>query len=66
MIEMMQEVGYVNGIENYNRYLDGRALHGNPAQTLMGTKSFSWNLIWLDFLKFERCLDEIGVVKQIL
>jgi excinuclease ABC subunit B len=23
-IEMMQEVGYVNGIENYSRYLDGR------------------------------------------
>ena len=24
-IEMMAEVGYVNGIENYSRYLDGRA-----------------------------------------
>jgi len=23
-LEMMQEVGYVNGIENYSRYLDGR------------------------------------------
>ena len=23
-MEMMQEVGYVNGIENYSRYLDGR------------------------------------------
>jgi len=27
-IEMMQEVGYVNGIENYSRYLDGR----NPGE----------------------------------
>lgn len=33
-IEMMQEVGYVNGIENYSRYLDGRA-PGDPAQTLI-------------------------------
>jgi len=23
-LEMMEEVGYVNGIENYSRYLDGR------------------------------------------
>jgi excinuclease ABC subunit B len=23
-LEMMQEIGYVNGIENYSRYLDGR------------------------------------------
>ncbi|PZM83278.1 excinuclease ABC subunit B, partial [Candidatus Gracilibacteria bacterium] len=27
-IEMMQEVGYVNGIENYSRYIDGR----NPGE----------------------------------
>ncbi len=33
-IEMMQEVGYVNGIENYSRYLDGRN-PGDPAQTLI-------------------------------
>ncbi len=33
-IEMMQEVGYVNGIENYSRYLDGRA-PWDPAQTLI-------------------------------
>jgi excinuclease ABC subunit B len=31
---MMQEVGYVNGIENYSRYLDGRE-PGAPAQTLI-------------------------------
>jgi excinuclease ABC subunit B len=24
-LEMMQEVGYVNGIENYSRHLDGRS-----------------------------------------
>lgn len=33
-MEMMQEVGYVNGIENYSRYLDGRNA-GDPAETLM-------------------------------
>lgn len=33
-IEMMQEVGYVNGIENYSRYLDGRR-PWDPAQTLI-------------------------------
>ena len=30
-IEMMQEVGYVNGIENYSRYLDGRNEWEPPA-----------------------------------
>ena len=30
-IEMMQEVGYVNGIENYSRYLDGRQSWIAPA-----------------------------------
>ncbi|MDD3302861.1 MAG: helicase-related protein, partial [Candidatus Gracilibacteria bacterium] len=30
-IEMMQEVGYVNGIENYSRYLDGRQSGIAPA-----------------------------------
>jgi len=33
-LEMMQEVGYVNGIENYSRYLDGRKPGDSPA-TLM-------------------------------
>ena len=33
-IEMMQEVWYVNGIENYSRYLDWRN-PGDPAQTLI-------------------------------
>jgi excinuclease ABC subunit B len=33
-LEMMQEVGYVNGIENYSRYLDGRT-EGDAPATLM-------------------------------
>ncbi len=33
-IEMMREVGYCNGIENYSRILDGRA-KGTPPQTLI-------------------------------
>ena len=33
-LEMMQEVGYVNGIENYSRYLDWRKSWDSPA-TLM-------------------------------
>lgn len=33
-IEMMREVGYCNGIENYSRYLDGR-LPGEPPYTLI-------------------------------
>jgi excinuclease ABC subunit B len=33
-IEMMREVGYCSGIENYSRILDGRA-KGTPPQTLM-------------------------------
>ncbi|MDP4011213.1 MAG: excinuclease ABC subunit UvrB [Candidatus Roizmanbacteria bacterium] len=33
-LEMMQEVGYVNGIENYSRYFDGRA-PGDPPYSLL-------------------------------
>lgn len=33
-IEMLKEVGYCNGIENYSRILDGRA-PGEPPQTLV-------------------------------
>jgi excinuclease ABC subunit B len=33
-IEMIREVGYVNGIENYSRYFDGRK-PGDPPFTLM-------------------------------
>jgi len=33
-LEMIQEVGYVNGIENYSRYFDGRR-PGEPPHTLL-------------------------------
>ncbi|MEJ6400262.1 excinuclease ABC subunit UvrB [Nicoliella lavandulae] len=33
-IEMMREMGYTNGIENYSRYMDGRK-PGEPPYTLM-------------------------------
>lgn len=33
-IEMMREMGYTNGIENYSRYMDGRKL-GEPPFTLL-------------------------------
>lgn len=33
-IEMMREIGYCNGIENYSRYFDGR-IPGEPAYTLI-------------------------------
>ncbi len=33
-VEMMQEVGYCNGIENYSRYFDGRK-SGEPPYTLI-------------------------------
>ena len=33
-LEMMREVGYCNGIENYSRYFDGRQ-PGEPAYTLL-------------------------------
>ena len=33
-LEMLKEVGYVSGIENYSRYFDGRAI-GDPPSTLI-------------------------------
>jgi excinuclease ABC subunit B len=33
-LEMMQEVGYCNGIENYSMHIDGRS-HGDPPFTLI-------------------------------
>lgn len=43
-IEMMQEVGYVNGIENYSRYLDGRNAWVAPATLI--------DYFWDDYLCF--------------
>jgi excinuclease ABC subunit B len=33
-LEMMKEIGYCNGIENYSRYMDGRSV-GEPPYTLL-------------------------------
>jgi len=33
-LEMIQEVGYVNGVENYSRYFDGRK-PGEPPYSLL-------------------------------
>lgn len=41
-LEMMQEVGYVNGIENYSSYLDGRKSWDSPATLI--------DYFWDDFL----------------
>ena len=43
-IEMLQEVGYVNGIENYSRFLDGRKAWEPPATLI--------DYFWDDFLTF--------------
>lgn len=46
-LEMIQEVGYVNGIENYSRYFDGRT-PGEPPYTLIDyleTADPDWLLI---------------------
>jgi len=43
-IEMLQEVGYVNGIENYSRFLDGRKPWMPPATLI--------DYFWDDFLTF--------------
>lgn len=33
-LELLQEIGYINGVENYSRYFDGRK-PGNPPYTLL-------------------------------
>ncbi len=42
-IEMMETVGYVNGIENYSRYFDGRA-PGEPSYTLLDYFRYAGNM----------------------
>lgn len=44
-IEMMREMGYTNGIENYSRYMDGRK-PGEPPFTLLDffLRIFCWSL----------------------
>ena len=48
-LEMIKEMGYVNGIENYSRYFDNRQ-PGSPPYTLLNylTKKFGNN--WLVFI----------------
>jgi excinuclease ABC subunit B len=43
-LEMMQEVGYCNGIENYSGPIDGRA-HGEPPYTLLDYFPEDWLLV---------------------
>lgn len=50
-LEMIQEIGYVNGIENYSRYFDGRA-PGAPPYTLFDYYKEAVNNDWL------LCIDE--------
>jgi len=50
-LEMIQEMGYVNGVENYSRYFDGRA-PGSPPYTLLDYFKEAAGNDWL------LCIDE--------
>lgn len=45
-LEMIKEVGYVNGIENYSRYFDGREI-GDPPYTLLDYFEKAYGSNWL-------------------
>ena len=45
-LELIKEVGYVNGIENYSRYFDGRK-PGDPPYTLLDYFRFRYGNKWL-------------------
>jgi len=45
-LEMIAEMGYVNGIENYSRYFDGRR-PGEPPYTLIDYFSYAYQNDWL-------------------
>jgi excinuclease ABC subunit B len=45
-LEMIQELGYVKGIENYSRYFDGRS-PGDPPYTLIDYFNESYDKNWL-------------------
>lgn len=45
-LEMIAEVGYVNGIENYSRYFDGRKI-GEPPHALLDYFSHRFSKDWL-------------------
>lgn len=48
-LEMIQEAGYVNGIENYSRYFDGRK-PGDPPYTLLDYYAEAVKNDWLLFI----------------
>jgi excinuclease ABC subunit B len=48
-LEMIKELGYVNGIENYSRYFDGRD-HGDPPFTLLDYFNDPFKNNWLVFI----------------
>mgnify|MGYP000091368632 CR=1 FL=1 len=48
-LEMIKEVGYVNGIENYSRYFDGRK-KGEPPFTLLDYFRQAYGENWLLFI----------------
>ncbi len=48
-LEMIREVGYVNGIENYSRYFDGRK-PGEPPFTLLDYFQEAYGDRWLVFI----------------
>ncbi|MBU1200515.1 excinuclease ABC subunit UvrB [Patescibacteria group bacterium] len=54
-LQMIQELGYVNGIENYSRYFDGRAT-GSPPYTLLDY--FHYNVKKFKAKNFLTVIDE--------
>lgn len=48
-LEMIKEIGYINGIENYSRYFDGRK-PGDPPFTLFDYFQKKYNQNWLLFI----------------
>lgn len=48
-LEMIKEVGYVNGIENYSRYFDGREV-GDPPYSLIDYFNKTYGDQWLLFI----------------
>jgi len=48
-LEMIKEVGYVNGIENYSRYFDGRKI-GDPPYALIDYFKETYGDDWLLFI----------------
>ena len=41
-LEMLQETGYINGIENYSIYFDQNRKHGDPPYTLVDYFQYLW------------------------